>query len=55
MDNLKMIMQDKFAFIALMNNSSFNYLYFGKVLDNVRQRLRINYCPTFLFNQFLEK
>jgi len=41
-------MQDKFNFIALMNNSSLNYLYFGKFLDNVKQRLRINYWPTFI-------
>ncbi len=50
MDNVKINMQDKFAFIVLVNTSSLNYLYFGKNLDNVRQRLKINYWPTFLFN-----
>ncbi len=37
MDNVKIHMQDKFAFISLMNNSSLNYLYFGNFLDNVQQ------------------
>ncbi len=50
MDNVKINMQDKFAFITLMNNSSLNYLYSGRFLDNVKQKLKINYWPTFLFN-----
>ncbi len=50
MDNVKINMQDTFAFIVLMNNSSLNYLYFGKLMDNVKQISRTNYWPTLLFN-----
>jgi len=47
-------MQDKFSFIALMNNSSLDYLYSSKLLDNVKQRSRIKllaYIPSQLISQ----